>query len=106
MHGHKIRVRFAKKGEMRFISHLDLQRLFGRAMRRAGLSLFLSSGFSPHPKISFKRALKLGLESEEEEVSIVLKEYAEPGLIKEKLQQQLPAGIEIGEAICISGKGN
>ena len=58
---------------MRYISHLDLMRLFMRAMRRAELPLKMSEGFSPHPKLSFKRALKLGVESQQEEASIILK---------------------------------
>ena len=52
---------------MRFISHLDLMRLFQRALRRVGLSVEITKGFSPHLKISIVRALKLGLESDNEE---------------------------------------
>ena len=80
---------------MRFISHLDLMRLFVRAMRRADLPLKLTQGFSPHPKLSIKRALKLGLESVQEEAAIVLKEQVDPIDFKNRLQQQLPKGVEI-----------
>jgi len=80
---------------MRYISHLDLMRLFMRAMRRADLPLKMTEGFSPHPKLSIKRALKLGLESDNEEASIALKELIEPQDFKERLQQQVPEGIEI-----------
>jgi len=80
---------------MKYISHLDLMRLFTRAMRRADLPMKITEGFSPHPKFSIKRALKLGLESENEEASIVLKERISPETFKDKLQQQLPEGIEI-----------
>lgn len=83
---------------MKYISHLDLMRLLMRAMRRAGLPLKLSQGFSPHPKLSIKRALKLGLESDNEEASITLKESMAPQDFKERLQQQLPEGIEIKDA--------
>jgi radical SAM-linked protein len=86
---------FTKKGAMRFISHLDLMRLFMRAMRRADFPLQLSAGFHPHPKLSIKRALKLGLESEHEEASIILKEALKPEEFKGRLQEQLPPGIEI-----------
>jgi len=82
---------------MRYISHLDLMRLFMRAMRRADLPLKMTEGFSPHPKLSIKRALKLGLESDNEEASIVLKELIEPQDFKERLQRQLPEGIFIKE---------
>lgn len=92
---YKIGFKFAKKGLMKYISHLDLMRLFMRAMRRAGLPIKMSEGFSPHPKLSIKRALKLGLESESEEASIVLRGWISPEDFKEKLQKELPEGIEI-----------
>ena len=86
---------------MRYISHLDLMRLFMRALRRADLPIKLSEGFSPHPKLSIKRALKLGVESENEEASILLKEEIKSDEFKNRLQRQLPEGIEIKDV-----KGN
>jgi len=64
-------------------------------MRRANLPLKLTQGFSPHPKFSIKRALKLGVESENEEATVILKEDIEPEEFKRRLQEQLPEGIEI-----------
>jgi len=55
----------------------------------------MSEGFNPHPKLSIKRALKLGLESEHEEASIILRESIEPQDFRERLQKQLPEGIFI-----------
>jgi len=95
---YKINFVFSKKGPMKYISHLDLMRLFQRAMRRAGLPLKMSEGFSPHPKLSIKRALKLGLESDSEEASIVLKESMSAQDFKNRLQEQLPEGLEIKNA--------
>lgn len=86
---------FSKKGYMKYISHLDLMRLFTRALRRADMPLKLTEGFSPHPKFSIKRALKLGLESENEEATVVLKIPVEPQEFKERLAKQLPQGIEV-----------
>ncbi len=86
---------FSKTGLMRYISHLDLMRLFMRAMRRAKLPLKMSEGFSPHPKLSFKRALKLGVESQQEEASVVLKFPVTPADFQSRLQKQLPEGIEV-----------
>lgn len=86
---------FSKKGLMKYISHLDLMRLLTRAMRRANLPLKFTQGFSPHPKLSMKRALKLGVESDNEEASILLKEPIAPEEFKGRLQEQLPEGIEI-----------
>jgi radical SAM-linked protein len=91
----KINFEFSKKGDLKFISHLDLMRLFVRAMRRAGIPVKITEGFSPHPKFSIKNALKLGLESEKEEASIVIKELMEPELFIEKLNRQLPEGIRV-----------
>jgi len=92
---YKVNFVFAKKGQMRYISHLDLMRLFTRAFRRADLPIKMTEGFSPHPKLSIKRALKLGVESENEEALIVLKEEVGPEDFKMRLQKQLPEGIEI-----------
>jgi radical SAM-linked protein len=86
---------FTKKGRMKYISHLDLMRLFQRALRRAEMPLKMSEGFSPHPKLSIKRALKLGIESENEEASIILLQQVPSEEFLKKLQQQLPEGIEL-----------
>lgn len=80
---------------MKYISHLDLMRLFTRALRRADMPLKYSEGFSPHAKLSIKRALKLGLESEDEEASVLLREPVSPRDFKDKFQEQLPEGIQI-----------
>ena len=92
---------FAKKGAMKYISHLDLMRLLTRALRRAAFPLKMTEGFSPHPKLSMARALKLGLESEHEEASVALTLPVAPEDFKRRLQLQLPEGIEIKDA-----KGN
>jgi len=88
---------FAKKGLMKYISHLDLMRLFMRALRRAELPIKMTEGFSPHPKISLKRALKLGVESDNEEATFVLREPVALDDFKQRLQNQLPEGIYIRE---------
>ncbi|MFH1888534.1 MAG: TIGR03936 family radical SAM-associated protein [Candidatus Omnitrophota bacterium] len=88
---------FSKKGRMRFISHLDLMRLFMRAVRRAELPVKMTEGFSPHPKFSIKRALKLGIESDNEEAAFVLREQVSLPDFKQRLQKELPEGIHIRE---------
>jgi len=88
-------VNFAKKSLMRFVSHLDLMRLFQRALRRAGLPIAMTQGFSPRPKISFKRALKLGIESENEEVIFCINGWMKPEEFMTRFQAQLPEGIII-----------
>ena len=98
---YSIEFRFSKKGEMRFISHLDLMRLFMRAVRRAEIPVKMTEGFNPHPKISIMRALKLGVESEHEEARIAMSMFISPPEFAAKLQKQLPKGITITDV-----KGN
>ena len=94
---YKIRISFSKNGEIKYISHLDLLRLLGRALRRAELPFAVSQGFNKHPKIVIKRALKLGLTSDNEEAEFALKENMPADEFRQRLQQQLPEGIQIKE---------
>ena len=80
---------------MRFISHLDLVRLFQRALRRAGLPVTITKGFSPRLKVSITRALKLGVESENEEAVISLDEPIAAKIFMDLLNKQLPEGIKV-----------
>lgn len=98
---YKIEFIFSKRSLMKYISHLDLMRLFTRAMRRAEFPLKMTEGFSPRVKLSFKRALKLGIESDNEEASVVLIEFVAPDEFSRRLQEQLPEGIVIQEAVII-----
>lgn len=59
----KIRIKFAKTGNMKFIGHLDILRYFQKAMRRADVDIAYSEGFSPHQKMSFAAPLGVGLTS-------------------------------------------
>ncbi|MFA6350538.1 MAG: TIGR03936 family radical SAM-associated protein [Candidatus Omnitrophota bacterium] len=95
----KIDFVFTKTGIIKYISHLDLMRTFTRAMRRAGLPLKFTEGYSPHPKFSIKKALKLGIESEHEEAVVGVNQLIRPDEFKSRLQEQLPEGILIKEAL-------
>ncbi len=88
-------VRFQKKEIMRYISHLDILRLFQRASRRARLRLSLTEGFNPHPKIKVEPAVKLGIEADDLRAEIVLEENISPEDLKERLMKELPKGIDI-----------
>ena len=70
----KLRIRYAKRGRLRFASHRDLARTLERALRRAGVPMAFSAGFSPHPKISWVGAAPTGVASEAEYVEIGLAE--------------------------------
>lgn len=87
--------RYSKTGLMIYISQLDLLRLLQRALRRAELPFMLTKGFNPRPRMSFRRALKLGVESFDEEVTFYLELPMEAEAFRERLQKQLPEGIEI-----------
>lgn len=96
--GQKIVMKFSKKGDMKFVSHLDLMRLFQRALRREAFPITMTKGFNPHPKFSIKRALKLGVESENEEATFYLDSLIEPIEFRQRLNKQLPEGIMIKDA--------
>ena len=89
-----IRVKYKKEDEMRFISHLDLQRLLQRAFRRAKINLSYSEGFNPHPKMSYGNALALGVESQGEYVDIEIEDDIEVDEFLERINNQLPEGIK------------
>ena len=93
----KIEAEFSKTGEMRFISHLDLMRLFHRALRRADLPVTITQGFSPHLKISINRALKLGAESLNETLVVHMSKSLAPALFIELLNKNLPEGVRIAK---------
>lgn len=94
----KVRMRFRKVGEIRFLSHLELAHLFYRASKRADLPLCFSEGFHPMPRIIFATALPVGVESLTEIVDVELEGRITPVEVMEKLNQVLPQGIEIIEA--------
>lgn len=89
------KVTFDKAGWMRYISHLDLMRLFARALRRVDFKLYLTKGFNPHPVIRIKEALKLGIEGRDMEAEFVLNESIDPPRFKRRLNEELPDGIKI-----------
>jgi len=91
----ELRVQFSKTGDMRFISHLDLMRLFQRAARRTGLGVLFTQGFSPRLKMSVARALKLGLESREEEAVFYADIRTSADEFLRRMNEQLPEGVRI-----------
>jgi radical SAM-linked protein len=94
----KVQLRFSKTGELRFLSHHDMMRLFARACRRAALPLRLTQGFDPRPRLVFATALELGVESLDEALEMELCQWTSPENIRSRLAEQLPEGIRILEA--------
>lgn len=80
---------------MIYISHLDLMRLFQRALRRAEIPVVITAGFNPHPKVSITPALKLGQSSFDQEACFYLTEAINHQELKKRFQAQLPEGIDI-----------
>jgi len=88
-------VRYAKRGKMRFASHLDVARAFERGVRRAGLPIAYSAGFTPHPKISYAGGAPTGVASEAEYLSLTLTSRTEADAVRERLNVALPDGIDV-----------
>jgi radical SAM-linked protein len=88
-------VRYAKRGKMRFASQLDLARAFERGVRRAGLPIAYSVGFTPHPKISYAGGVPTGVASEAEYLSLALTSRVETAAAQERLNAALPDGIDV-----------
>ena len=95
----RIRVRFAKRGRLRFLSHRDIARAFERAVRRAGVPVSHSHGFSPHPRLSWIGAAPTGAASEAEHLEIGLTREVDPAELVEALDRALPSGLDVLEAV-------
>src|SRR3954447_25552992 len=91
----KLRVRYAKRGRLRFSSTRDFQRALERALRRAAVPMAFSAGFHPHPKISYANAAPTGTASEAEYVEISVTHRVDPESLREALDEALPPGIDI-----------
>ena len=94
----RLAVVFTKEDPVRFVSHLDLLRLFQRAFRRAKLPLAYSQGFNPHPLMSFATALSVGFTSRGEYLDVILTEDMKPDEFIERTSVWLPEGVRIVEA--------
>ncbi|TWH72105.1 radical SAM-linked protein [Modestobacter roseus] len=95
----KLRLRYTKRGPLRFASHRDLARALERALRRAGVPMAFSAGFSPHPKISYMGAAPTGAASEAEYVEIGLSQRRDPEQVRAALDASLPPGIDVLECV-------
>ena len=89
---------FEKSGYIRYTSHLDMVRLFQRAIRRSGIILAYSQGFNPHPKMSFALPLSLGYTGKKELLEIETREEYSLHDLKNRLNEVLPGGIQIVDA--------
>lgn len=91
----RLRIRFTKSGDLRWISHRDLARVWERLLRRANLQLAFSEGFHPKPRINFPSALALGVEALDEIVELEVVGSMPIDEIETSILQQLPEGMKL-----------
>jgi radical SAM-linked protein len=99
----RVRIRYAKRGPLRFTSHRDFARAFERAVRRAGIPVAYSQGFTPHPKISYASAAPTGVASEAEYLEIALQAPVDPADLRARLDGSLPNGLDVLAAVEATG---
>ncbi|GAB2613916.1 TIGR03936 family radical SAM-associated protein [Streptomyces capparidis] len=95
----RIRLRYTKRGRLRFTSHRDFQRAFERALRRAEVPMAYSAGFTPHPKVSYANAAPTGVGSEAEYLEIALTQERDPERLRALLDESLAPGLDVIEAV-------
>jgi len=100
----RIRIRYAKRGPLRFTSHRDFARAFERAVRRAGVPVAYSQGFTPHPKISYASAAPTGVASEAEYLEIGLQATMDPADLRAALDAALSPGLDVVDAVEADGE--
>jgi radical SAM-linked protein len=91
----RLRLRYAKRGRLRFSSTRDFQRALERALRRADVPMAFSAGFHPHPRISYANAAPTGTASEAEYVELALSERVDPEAVRVALDEALPPGLDV-----------
>lgn len=95
----RVRIRYAKRGRMRFTSHRDFARAFERAVRRARVPVAYSQGFNPHPRISYASAAPTGVASEAEYLEIGLQAPMDPAELVKALDAALSPGLDVLDAV-------
>ena len=94
-HVETVRARFAKRGRLKYISHLDVTRCLSRVFSRCGLPIWYTQGFNPHPYLTFALPLPLGFESECETFDFRLTEPVDHDTIRERLNAALPPDLRV-----------
>src|SRR3954467_9132187 len=95
----RVRIRFAKGDEIKYVGHLDFIRFWERAMRRAALPLANTEGHHPHPRLALAAPLPVGYTSDAELLDIFLERLVAPMEAVRRLSAQMPSGIRLMEAV-------
>jgi radical SAM-linked protein len=98
----RLRVKFCRGDELKFISHLDISRLWQRAFTRAGIPLAYSQGFNPHPQISMAAPLPVGVTSEAELMDVFCSKNVSPPYFTQSVNRELPDGIKVLQVQAVS----
>lgn len=101
-----IRIFFSKRDRAKYISHLDMTRLFQRAVRRTGITMWYTEGFHPHLYMTFSLPLSLGIESDCESVDMRLVDEISLEGVKERLNATLPQGVAVCDVCDVQMKAN
>ena len=99
----RVRLRYAKRGRMRFASHRDFARAFERALRRSAVPMAYSAGFTPHPRVSYVGAAPTGVASEAEYLEIGLASRVDVDTVRAMIDAALPEGIDVLDAVEAGG---
>jgi radical SAM-linked protein len=99
----RLRIRYAKRGRLRFTSHRDFSRAFERALVRARVPVAYSSGFNPHPRISYAGAAPTGAASEAEYLEVGMAALVDPAALGSALDEALPPGLDVVEVVVSAG---
>ena len=91
----KVRIKFTKEGPIKFVGHLDTMRYFQKAIRRAGLPVAFSGGYSPHMIMSFAAPLGVGVESLGEYFDLELTKTIPTSQIRDLLDAQMTEGVHV-----------
>ena len=102
----RVRIRYAKRGPLRFTSHRDFARAIERAIHRANVPIAYSQGFTPHPKISFASAAPTGVASEAEYLELGLQARVDPAQLRAALDAALSPGLDVLDVVEAAAAGS
>jgi len=97
----RVRIRFHKQGDLRYLGHRDLVRCFERCFRRSGLPLKMSEGFHPKPRMNFPAALAVGIEGLDELMELELSQSWSAQQVQDHLRRECPPGLVLNSVALV-----